>query len=139
MPYLSPGDVVIDGGNSDFHDTIRRVKYMEEKGFYFIGTGVSGGEYGALHGPSIMPGGSPEAWPLVSPVLQAIAAHLDDGTPCCQWMGPDGAGHFVKTVHNGIEYGDMQLISEAYALLKYRRGWIMMRLQRCLKSGIKEI
>ena len=122
VPYLSPGDVIIDGGNSDFHDTDRRVKEVESKGFYFIGTGISGGEIGALHGPSIMPGGSPEAWPLVKDILQAIAAKLEDGTPCCQWVGPGGAGHFVKTVHNGIEYGDMQLISEAYALLKHRLG-----------------
>lgn len=122
VPYLSPGDVIIDGGNSDFHDTDRRVREVESKGFYFIGTGISGGEIGALHGPSIMPGGSPEAWPLVKDILQAIAAKLEDGTPCCQWVGPGGAGHFVKTVHNGIEYGDMQLISEAYALLKHRLG-----------------
>lgn len=121
-PYLSPGDVIIDGGNSDFHDTDRRVREVESKGFYFIGTGISGGETGALHGPSIMPGGSPEAWPLVKDILQAIAAKLEDGTPCCQWVGPGGAGHFVKTVHNGIEYGDMQLISETYALLKHRLG-----------------
>ncbi|RHJ91673.1 decarboxylating NADP(+)-dependent phosphogluconate dehydrogenase [Parabacteroides bouchesdurhonensis] len=122
VPYLSPGDVIIDGGNSDFHDTERRVKELESKGFYFVGTGISGGEIGALHGPSIMPGGSPAAWPLVKNILQAIAAKLDDGTPCCQWIGPGGAGHFVKTVHNGIEYGDMQLISEAYSLLKNRIG-----------------
>lgn len=118
VPYLSPGDVIIDGGNSDFHDTERRVKELESKGMYFIGTGISGGEEGALHGPSVMPGGSAEAWPLVKNLLQAIAAKLDDGTPCCQWIGSGGAGHFVKMVHNGIEYGDMQLISEAYALLK---------------------
>lgn len=122
VPYLSPGDVIIDGGNSDFHDTERRVKELESKGFYFVGTGISGGEIGALHGPSIMPGGSPAAWPLVKNILQAIAAKLDDGTPCCQWIGLGGAGHFVKTVHNGIEYGDMQLISEAYSLLKNRIG-----------------
>lgn len=122
VPYLSPGDVIIDGGNSDFHDTERRVKEVESIGMYFIGTGISGGEIGALHGPSIMPGGSPAAWPLVKNILQAIAAKLDDGTPCCQWIGPGGAGHFVKTVHNGIEYGDMQLISESYSLLKNRVG-----------------
>lgn len=121
-PYLSEGDVIIDGGNSDFHDTIRRVQETGKKGLLFIGAGISGGEEGALRGPSIMPGGSPEAWPLVRPVLQAIAAKLDDGTPCCQWIGPGGAGHFVKTVHNGIEYGDMQLITEAYSLLKHRKG-----------------
>lgn len=122
MPFLSPGDVIIDGGNSDFHDTERRVKVVEKKGFYFVGTGISGGEEGALHGPSVMPGGSPEAWPLVKDILQGIAAKLDDGTPCAEWIGSGGAGHFVKMVHNGIEYGDMQLISEAYSLLKNRKG-----------------
>lgn len=122
LPHMSPGDVIMDGGNSDFHDTERRVKEVEGKGLYFIGTGISGGEEGALHGPSIMPGGSPEAWPIVRDILQGIAAKLDDGTPCCQWIGEGGAGHFVKMVHNGIEYGDMQLISEAYSLLKNRKG-----------------
>ena len=122
LPYMSPGDVIIDGGNSDFHDTERRVKEVEAKGLYFIGSGISGGEEGALHGPSVMPGGSPEAWPIVKDILQGIAAKLDDGTPCCQWIGRGGAGHFVKMVHNGIEYGDMQLISEAYSLLKNRKG-----------------
>lgn len=122
IPYLSPGDVIIDGGNSDFHDTERRVKEVEEKGIYFIGTGISGGEEGALHGPSIMPGGSASAWPLVKDILQGISAKIEDGTPCCEWIGSGGAGHFVKMVHNGIEYGDMQLISEAYALLKHRKG-----------------
>lgn len=121
-PFLSPGDVIIDGGNSDFHDTERRVKEVEAAGFYFIGTGISGGEEGALNGPSIMPGGSEAAWPVVKDILQSISAKLEDGTPCCAWIGRGGAGHFVKTVHNGIEYGDMQLISEAYALLKYRIG-----------------
>ena len=122
VPYLSPGDVIIDGGNSDFHDTERRVMQLQEKGIYFVGTGISGGEEGALHGPSVMPGGAPEAWPLVKDILQGISAKLDDGTPCCEWIGSGGAGHFVKMVHNGIEYGDMQLISEAYALLKHRKG-----------------
>ncbi|MCS2893290.1 decarboxylating NADP(+)-dependent phosphogluconate dehydrogenase [Parabacteroides faecis] len=122
LPHMSPGDVIIDGGNSDFHDTERRVKEVEAKGLYFIGSGISGGEEGALHGPSIMPGGSPEAWPIVKDILQSIAAKLDDGKPCCQWIGEGGAGHFVKMVHNGIEYGDMQLISEAYSLLKNRKG-----------------
>lgn len=122
LPHMSPGDVIMDGGNSDFHDTERRVKEVEDKGLYFVGTGISGGEEGALHGPSIMPGGSPEAWPIVKDILQGIAAKLDDGTPCCQWIGEGGAGHFVKMVHNGIEYGDMQLISEAYSLLKNRKG-----------------
>lgn len=122
IPYLSPGDVIIDGGNSDFPDTERRVKYLESKGFYFVGSGVSGGEEGALNGPSVMPGGSAEAWPLVKTILQGISAKADDGAPCCQWIGKGGAGHFVKMVHNGIEYGDMQLITEAYAVLKYRKG-----------------
>lgn len=122
IPLLSPGDVIIDGGNSDFNDTERRVKEVEEKGLYFIGTGISGGEEGALHGPSVMPGGSAKAWPLVKNILQGIAAKINDGTPCCEWIGNGGAGHFVKMVHNGIEYGDMQLISEAYALLKHRKG-----------------
>jgi 6-phosphogluconate dehydrogenase len=120
LPYLSKGDVIIDGGNSDYHDTERRVKYLEEKGVFFIGTGISGGEEGALHGPSIMPGGSVAAWPLVKDIFQNIAAKLFDGTPCCEWIGSGGAGHFVKTVHNGIEYGDMQLIAETYAMMKHR-------------------
>jgi len=117
IPHLDSGDIVIDGGNSYFADSIRRARYLEEKGFLFIGTGVSGGEEGALRGPSIMPGGSADAWPLVKPIFQAIAARVDDGSPCCQWVGSDGAGHFVKMVHNGIEYGDMQMICEAYALM----------------------
>jgi 6-phosphogluconate dehydrogenase len=117
IPHLEAGDIIIDGGNSHFPDTIRRTKYLESKGFLFIGTGVSGGEEGALHGPSIMPGGSPAAWPHVKPVFQAIAAKVADGTPCCDWVGNDGAGHFVKMVHNGIEYGDMQLICEAYQIM----------------------
>ncbi|MFQ5603015.1 MAG: decarboxylating NADP(+)-dependent phosphogluconate dehydrogenase [bacterium] len=122
LPYMEPGDIIIDGGNSHFPDSIRRTKYLEEKGFLFIGTGVSGGEEGALTGPSIMPGGSEEAWPHVKPIFQAIAAKVDDGTPCCEWVGSDGAGHFVKMVHNGIEYGDMQMISEAYALMEKGLG-----------------
>jgi 6-phosphogluconate dehydrogenase len=122
LPLLEPGDILIDGGNSHFPDTIRRTKYLESKGMLFIGTGVSGGEEGALRGPSIMPGGSPAAWPQVKPILQAIAAKLDDGTPCCDWVGEDGAGHFVKMVHNGIEYGDMQLICEVYQAMKELLG-----------------
>lgn len=118
IPHLDKGDIIIDGGNSHFPDTIRRTKYLEEKGLLFIGTGVSGGEEGALKGPSLMPGGSPEAWPHVKEIFQAIAAKVDDGTPCCDWVGENGAGHFVKMVHNGIEYGDMQLICEAYHLMK---------------------
>ena len=118
LPYLSPGDIIIDGGNSHYPDTNRRTKYVESKGLYYIGTGVSGGEEGALLGPSIMPGGSPKAWPFVKPIFQAIAAKVSDGSPCCEWVGENGAGHFVKMVHNGIEYGDMQLICEAYDILK---------------------
>ncbi|OPZ27389.1 MAG: 6-phosphogluconate dehydrogenase, NADP(+)-dependent, decarboxylating [Lentisphaerae bacterium ADurb.BinA184] len=117
LPHLEPGDIVIDGGNSHFPDTIRRCRHLEGKGLLFIGTGVSGGEEGALTGPSIMPGGSPAAWPHVRPVFQAIAAKVADGSPCCEWVGRDGAGHYVKMVHNGIEYGDMQMICEAYALM----------------------
>lgn len=118
IPNLEPGDIIIDGGNSYYIDTIRRTKYVEEKGLLYIGTGVSGGEEGALKGPSIMPGGSRDAWPAVKPIFQAIAAKVEDGSPCCDWVGADGAGHFVKMVHNGIEYGDMQLICEAYQLMK---------------------
>ena len=118
LPYLEPGDILIDGGNTHFPDTTRRMRMLKEKGIHYIGTGVSGGEEGALKGPSIMPGGDAEAWPAVKPIFQAIAAKVDDGTPCCDWVGPEGAGHFVKMVHNGIEYGDMQLICEAYNLLK---------------------
>jgi 6-phosphogluconate dehydrogenase len=118
LPHLEKGDIIIDGGNSHFPDSIRRTKYLEEKGLLFIGTGVSGGEEGALKGPSIMPGGSPEAWNHVKPIFQSIAAKVEDGTPCCDWVGENGAGHFVKMVHNGIEYGDMQLICEAYLVMK---------------------
>ena len=116
-PLLEKGDILLDGGNSHFPDTIRRTQTLAAKGLLYIGTGVSGGEEGALHGPSIMPGGNPAAWPSVRPIFQAISAKADDGTPCCEWMGTDGAGHFVKMVHNGIEYGDMQLITEAYHLM----------------------
>ncbi len=118
LPHLQQGDIVIDGGNSNYHDTIRRQEYLETKGFRFIGTGVSGGEEGALKGPSIMPGGSVEAWPYVEPVFMAAAAKVEDGSSCCAWMGPGGSGHFVKMVHNGIEYGDMQLICEAYHFMR---------------------
>ena len=117
LPHLEKGDCIIDGGNSHFPDTIRRTKQLAEKGILFIGTGVSGGEEGARHGPSLMPGGNPAAWPLVKEIFQAIAAKTD-GLPCCDWVGDDGAGHFVKMVHNGIEYGDMQLICEAYQFMK---------------------
>jgi 6-phosphogluconate dehydrogenase len=122
LPHLDEGDIIIDGGNSHFPDSIRRTKYVEDKGFRFIGTGVSGGEEGALLGPSIMPGGTSEAWTHVKDIFQSIAAKVEDGTPCCDWVGADGAGHFVKMVHNGIEYGDMQLISEAYNLMKNLLG-----------------
>lgn len=118
LPQLQKGDIIIDGGNSHYSDTNRRTKYVESKGLLFVGTGVSGGEEGALLGPSIMPGGSPQAWPLIKPIFQAIAAKVADGSPCCEWVGENGAGHFVKMVHNGIEYGDMQLICEAYDILK---------------------
>ncbi len=118
LPYLDKGDIIIDGGNTHFPDTIRRTAYVESKGLLYIGTGVSGGEEGALMGPSMMPGGSPDAWPHVKNIFQAISAKVDNGTPCCDWVGENGAGHFVKMVHNGIEYGDMQLICEAYHIMK---------------------
>ena len=118
IPHLDKGDIVIDGGNSHYPDTTRRTEYLESKGLLYIGTGVSGGEEGALKGPSIMPGGSPAAWQHVKPIFQSIAAKVEDGTPCCDWVGEKGAGHFVKMVHNGIEYGDMQLICEAYQIMK---------------------
>jgi 6-phosphogluconate dehydrogenase len=121
LPALEPGDIIIDGGNSLFADTNRRVKYVESKGLLFVGTGVSGGEEGARHGPSIMPGGSPAAWPFVKDIFQAVSAQVD-GQPCCDWVGEGGAGHYVKMVHNGIEYGDMQLICEAYNILKHGLG-----------------
>lgn len=118
IPLLEKCDIIIDGGNTHFPDTNRRTALVESKGLLYIGTGVSGGEEGALLGPSIMPGGSPAAWPEVKPIFQAIAAKVDDGTPCCDWVGENGAGHFVKMVHNGIEYGDMQLICEAYQIMR---------------------
>ncbi|MBK8974881.1 MAG: decarboxylating NADP(+)-dependent phosphogluconate dehydrogenase [Planctomycetes bacterium] len=122
IPHLEAGDIIIDGGNSHFPDTIRRTKHVESKGLLFVGTGVSGGEEGALLGPSIMPGGSAAAWESVKPIFQKIAAHTDAGEPCCEWVGADGAGHFVKMVHNGIEYGDMQMICEAYHMMKTGLG-----------------
>ena len=125
-PLLSAGDVVIDGGNTLFTDTHRRIQSLQGSGILYVGAGVSGGEEGALRGPALMPGGSVQAWPLVRPFLQAIAAKADDGQPCCEWMGPGGAGHFVKMVHNGIEYADMQMICEAYALMK---DWGMTALE----------
>ena len=115
LPFLEKGDIVIDGGNSHYPDTERRVKELKAKGILFIGAGISGGEEGARHGPSIMPGGNPDAWPFVKPIFQAIAAKAKKtAAPCCEWVGEGGAGHYVKMVHNGIEYGDMQLICEAY-------------------------
>jgi 6-phosphogluconate dehydrogenase len=130
LPHLEPGDIIIDGGNSLFEDTIRRTRYVESKGLFFIGTGVSGGEEGARHGPSIMPGGSPKAWPHVKDIFQAISAKVEDGSPCCDWVGENGAGHYVKMVHNGIEYGDMQLICEAYHLMKTGLGLSADEMQR---------
>ncbi len=118
IPYLEKGDIIIDGGNTHFPDTNRRTALVESKGLLYIGTGVSGGEEGALLGPSIMPGGSKAAWPFVKPIFQAISAKVEDGSPCCDWVGENGAGHFVKMVHNGIEYGDMQLICEAYQVMR---------------------
>ena len=122
LPLLDDGDIIIDGGNSHFPDTIRRAEYVESKGKLYIGTGVSGGEEGALKGPSIMPGGSPAAWDAVKPIFQKCCAQTDDGEPCCDWIGENGAGHFVKMVHNGIEYGDMQMICETYQMMKQGLG-----------------
>jgi len=122
LPLLEPGDLLIDGGNSHFPDTIRRTKYVESKGLLYVGTGVSGGEEGALLGPSLMPGGSPAAWPLIRDIFQKIAAKTPEGEPCCDWIGENGAGHFVKMVHNGIEYGDMQMICETYHFMKQALG-----------------
>ena len=122
IPHLEKGDIIIDGGNSHFPDTIRRTKKVEEAGLLYIGTGVSGGEEGALKGPSLMPGGSPDAWPHVKDIFQKVAAKTDTGEPCCDWVGENGAGHFVKMVHNGIEYGDMQMITETYQMMKAGLG-----------------
>lgn len=122
LPHMDEGDIIIDGGNTYFEDTRRRTKYVEEKGLLYIGAGVSGGEEGALRGPSIMPGGSPAAWKHVKRIFQAVSAKAPDGSPCCDWVGNDGAGHFIKMVHNGIEYGDMQMICEAYSLMKNMLG-----------------
>ena len=122
LPHLDNGDILIDGGNSHFHDTIRRAEYVESKGKFYIGAGVSGGEEGALLGPSIMPGGSSKAWEAIKPIFQKIAAHTETGEPCCDWVGENGAGHYVKMVHNGIEYGDMQMICETYQMMKHGLG-----------------
>ena len=129
IPLLDKGDIIIDGGNTHFPDTARRTEYVSGKGLLYIGTGVSGGEEGALKGPSIMPGGCPEAWPYVKPILQAISAKVADGTPCCDWVGQGGAGHFVKMVHNGIEYGDIQLICECYHIMKSLLGMTNEEMQ----------
>ena len=137
IPHLDKGDIIIDGGNSHFPDTIRRTAYLESKEMLYIGTGVSGGEEGALKGPSIMPGGSPAAWPAVKPIFQAIAAKVEDGTPCCDWVGENGAGHFVKMVHNGIEYGDMQLICEAYMIMKDLLGMFATEMHDVFKEWNK--
>ena len=134
MPYLEPGDIIIDGGNTHFPDTNRRTKYVESKGFLYIGTGVSGGEEGALLGPSIMPGGSKAAWEHVKPIFQGISAKVEDGSPCCDWVGENGAGHFVKMVHNGIEYGDMQLICEAYQIMKDYLGMSYDEMHQVFKE-----
>lgn len=136
-PYLDKGDIIIDGGNSHFPDTIRRTQYVESKGLLYIGTGVSGGEEGALKGPSIMPGGSYAAWDHVKPIFQAIAAKVEDGSPCCDWVGDNGAGHFVKMVHNGIEYGDMQLICEAYQLMRDYLGMSADEMHEVFKEWNK--
>ena len=134
LPHLAPGDIIIDAGNSLYQDTIRRTRYVESRGLHFIGTGVSGGEEGARHGPSIMPGGSEAAWPHVKNIFQAISAKAENGVPCCDWVGADGAGHYVKMVHNGIEYGDMQLICEAYNLMKTGLGLSADELHEVFKK-----
>lgn len=137
IPYLEKGDIIIDGGNSHFPDTTRRTQYLESKGLLYIGTGVSGGEEGALKGPSIMPGGSKAAWEYVKPIFQSIAAKVEDGTPCCDWVGENGAGHFVKMVHNGIEYGDMQLICEAYQVMRDILGLNAQEMHEVFKEWNK--
>jgi len=134
IPHLEKGDIIIDGGNSNYNDTIRRAAYVESKGFYYIGTGVSGGEEGARFGPSIMPGGSPEAWPHIKEIFQSVSVKVDGGVPCCDWVGSDGAGHYVKMTHNGIEYGDMQLICEAYDLMKNILGMDNQEMHEVFKE-----
>src|SRR5664279_2643149 len=134
VPVLEPGDIIIDGGNSLFEDTNRRQKYVESKGLLYIGTGVSGGEEGARRGPSIMPGGSPAAWPFVKEIFQAVSAKVEGNVPCCDWVGEAGAGHYVKMVHNGIEYGDMQLICEAYNILKNGLGMTAPEMHEVFKE-----
>lgn len=134
LPYMEPGDILIDGGNSLFTDTNRRCEELKKKGIIYIGAGVSGGEEGARHGPSIMPGGNPEGWPHIKDIFQGIAAKVENGEPCCDWVGDKGAGHYVKMVHNGIEYGDMQLISEAYQLLRFGLGLQVEELAEIFKE-----
>ncbi len=134
LPHLEDGDIIIDGGNSHFPDTVRRTEYVESKGKLYIGTGVSGGEEGALLGPSIMPGGSPKAWDAVKPIFQKICAQTDAGEPCCDWVGENGAGHFVKMVHNGIEYGDMQMICETYQMMKQGLGMTNEEMHEVFKE-----
>jgi len=134
LPHLEKGDIIIDGGNSFFQDTVRRAKYLEQKGIFLIGAGISGGEEGALKGPAIMPGGAKKAWDEVRHILQSIAAKLEDGTPCCEYIGENGAGHYVKMVHNGIEYADMQLISEAYFLMKGLLGMNTEEMQKTFEE-----
>lgn len=137
IPHLEPGDIIIDGGNTHYPDTIRRTQYVESKGLLYVGSGVSGGEEGALTGPSMMPGGSAAAWPHIKSIFQTISAKVEDGTPCCDWVGSDGAGHFVKMVHNGIEYGDMQIIAEAYQLMKEMLGMTSEEIHEVFKDWNK--
>ena len=139
IPFLEPGDIIIDGGNSYYPDSTRRTHQLEDKGLLFVGTGVSGGEEGALTGPSIMPGGSEAAWEIVKPIFQTIAAKVSDGTPCCDWVGKEGAGHFVKMVHNGIEYGDMQLIAESFHILKDLLGLPYSTISEVFKTWNKGV
>ena len=134
LPLLDPGDILIDGGNSLFTDTIRRTRRVEDAGMLYVGSGISGGEEGALTGPSLMPGGSAAAWPHIKPIFQAVCARTPDGEPCCDWMGEDGAGHFVKMIHNGIEYGDMQLIAETYDVMKRVLGLSNAADARCVRA-----
>ena len=137
LPHLEAGDIIIDGGNSHFPDTIRRTAHVESQGKLYIGTGVSGGEEGALLGPSMMPGGSPKAWPAVRSIFQSICAKTDDGEPCCDWVGENGAGHFVKMVHNGIEYGDMQMICETYQMMKEGLGMTNQEMHKAFATWNK--
>jgi len=134
LPHLDPGDIIIDGGNTHFPDSSRRSQLLSEKGILFVGCGVSGGEEGALKGPSMMPGGNKEAWGQIKPIFQSIAAKVEDGSPCCEWIGEDGAGHYVKMVHNGIEYGDMQMICEAYSIMSNYLGMSTQEMQQTFQE-----